>query len=42
MMPLFCSMKKEMRERIEGIGDADFIADFADDGVIGGGSGRCA
>eukprot|EP00973_Karenia_brevis_P028255 3893536-Karenia_brevis.AAC.1 len=36
MMPLFCAMKKEMRDRIEGIADIDFSADFADDGVLGG------
>eukprot|EP00973_Karenia_brevis_P043175 5980398-Karenia_brevis.AAC.1 len=36
MMPLFCGMKKEMRDRVEGMGDVDFVADFADDGVIGG------
>eukprot|EP00973_Karenia_brevis_P086630 12013269-Karenia_brevis.AAC.1 len=35
-MPMFCAMKKAMRDRIEGIGDLDFMADFADDGVIGG------
>eukprot|EP00973_Karenia_brevis_P051314 7128560-Karenia_brevis.AAC.1 len=29
-MPLFCAMKKEMRDR------TDFMADLADDGVIGG------
>ena len=40
MMPLFCAMKKEMRDRVDsrvdGIGDVDFVADFADDGVDGG------
>ena len=36
MMPLFCATKKEMRDRIEGVGDLDFVADFADDGVDGG------
>eukprot|EP00973_Karenia_brevis_P087813 12180199-Karenia_brevis.AAC.1 len=25
-----------MRDRTDGIGDVDFMADFADDGVIGG------
>eukprot|EP00973_Karenia_brevis_P024577 3389852-Karenia_brevis.AAC.1 len=29
-------MKEEMRDRIEGIADIDFSADFADDGVLGG------
>ena len=42
MMPLFCAMKKEMRDpvdsRVEGIGDVDLVADFADDGVDGGDS----
>ena len=37
MMPLFCAMKKELRDRVEGISDVDFVADFADDGVVGGG-----
>ncbi len=37
MMPLFCVMEKEMRGRVDGVGDLDFTADFADDGVIGGG-----
>eukprot|EP00973_Karenia_brevis_P062262 8660133-Karenia_brevis.AAC.1 len=36
MMPLFCGMNKEMRDRVDGMGDVDFVADFADDGVIGG------
>ena len=36
MMPLFCAMKKELRDRVEGISDVDFVADFADDGVVGG------
>ena len=36
MMPLFCAMKKEMRDRVDGVGDVDFMADFADDGVLGG------
>ena len=40
LMPLFCAMKKEMRDRVDslvdGIGDVDFVADFADDGVDGG------
>ena len=36
MMPLFCAMKKEMRDSIQGVGDLDFMADFADDGVMGG------
>eukprot|EP00973_Karenia_brevis_P033623 4636423-Karenia_brevis.AAC.1 len=36
MMPLFCAMKKEMRDRVEGVEGLDFMADFADDGVIGG------
>eukprot|EP00973_Karenia_brevis_P084734 11757428-Karenia_brevis.AAC.1 len=29
-------MKKEMRDRVEGVEGLDFMADFADDGVIGG------
>jgi hypothetical protein len=40
MMPLFCAMKKEMRDRlgsrVDEIGDVDLVADFADDGVEGG------
>eukprot|EP00973_Karenia_brevis_P057001 7928293-Karenia_brevis.AAC.1 len=36
MMPLFCAMKKEMRDRIEDVEGLDFMADFADDGVLGG------
>eukprot|EP00973_Karenia_brevis_P009890 1337399-Karenia_brevis.AAC.1 len=36
MMPLFCAMKKEMRERIPEVSQLDFAADFADDGVDGG------
>ena len=36
MMPMFCAMKKEMRDRIPEVGDLDFAADFADDGVDGG------
>ena len=36
MMPLFCAMKKEMRDRVQGVDRLDFSADFADDGVIGG------
>lgn len=36
MMPMFCAMKKEMRDRVVGILDVDFVADFADDGVMGG------
>ena len=36
MMPLFCAMKKEMRDRIPEMGGLDFSADFADDGVDGG------
>ena len=36
MMPLFCGMKKEMRDRVEGVDGLDFTADFADDGVDGG------
>ena len=36
MMPLFCAMAKEMRDRITEVGDLDFAADFADDGVDGG------
>ena len=35
-MPMFCAMKKEMRDRVDGAGDVDFMADFADDGVLGG------
>eukprot|EP00973_Karenia_brevis_P004725 650188-Karenia_brevis.AAC.1 len=35
-MPLFCAMKKEMREKTDGIREVDYMADFADDGVIGG------
>ena len=33
MMPLLCAMKREMRDRVSNL---DFMADFADDGVIGG------
>ena len=36
MMPMFCAMKKEMRDRVDGVRDVDFMADFADDGVLGG------
>jgi len=40
MMPLFCAMKKEMRDRlgqrVEEKGDVDLEADFADHGVEGG------
>ena len=36
MMPLFCAMKKEMRDRVQGVDRLDFSADFADDGGIGG------
>eukprot|EP00973_Karenia_brevis_P026235 3619041-Karenia_brevis.AAC.1 len=36
MMPSVCAIKKEMRDRVEGIDRLDFVADFADDGVIGG------
>jgi hypothetical protein len=36
MMPIFCSMKKEMRDRIPKVVGLDFTADFADDGVDGG------
>eukprot|EP00973_Karenia_brevis_P007107 963595-Karenia_brevis.AAC.1 len=32
MMPLFCAMKKEMCDRVDGVGALDFMADFADDG----------
>ena len=36
VMPIFCGMKNEMRDRVDGTGDIDFAADFADDGVVGG------
>ena len=36
MMPLFCAMSKEMRDRIPEVRGLDFAADFADDGVDGG------
>ena len=35
MMPLFCAMKKDMRDKVEGINNLHFLADFADDGAIG-------
>ena len=37
MVPMFCAMKREMRDRIPEVGGLDFAADFADDGVDGGG-----
>ena len=36
MMPLFCAMKREMRDAIPDVGGLDYAADFADDGVDGG------
>ena len=36
MMPLFCAMKKEMRDRVQGVDRLDFSAEFADDGGIRG------
>ena len=36
MIPMFCAMTKEMKNRIPEVGDLDFAADFADDGVDGG------
>ena len=36
MMPMFCAMKKEMRERIGEVSQLSFASDFADDGVDGG------
>jgi len=36
MMPMFCAMKKEMRDRIPEVSNLDYAADFADDGVDGG------
>ena len=36
MMLMFCAMKKELRDRIPEVGELDFAADFADDGVDGG------
>ena len=36
MMPMFCAMKREMRDRIPEVAGLDFAADFADDGVDGG------
>jgi hypothetical protein len=36
MMPMFCGMKKDMRDRIPEVAGLDFAADFADDGVDGG------
>ena len=36
MMPLFCAMKKDMRDRAGGCEDLSFVADFADDGFLGG------
>ena len=35
MMPMFCAMKKEMRDRITEVRELDFAADFTDDGVDG-------
>ena len=35
-MPLFCAMKKEMRDRIPEAAGLDYSADFVDDGVDGG------
>ena len=29
MMPVFCATKREMRDRIQGVADLDFVADFA-------------
>jgi len=36
MMPMFCAMKREMRDRIPEVSGLGFAADFADDGVDGG------
>ena len=36
MMPMYCAMKKEMRDRVPEVRELDFAADFADDGVDGG------
>ncbi len=36
MMPAFCATKREMRDRIPEVGNLNFAADFADDGVDGG------
>ena len=36
MMPLFCAMKLEMRERVPEVSGLAYAADFADDGVDGG------
>ena len=44
MMPMFCAMKKEMRDRIPEVAGLDYAADFVDDGVDGGTAmlcGRC-
>ena len=36
MMPLYCAMRRDMRDRIPDLKQVDFVADFADDGVLGG------
>ena len=36
MMPLYCAMRRDMRDRIPDLNQVDFVADFADDGVLGG------
>jgi len=36
MMPMYCAMQKEMRDRIPEARELDFAAEFADDGVDGG------
>ena len=36
MMPMFCAMKKDMRDRAGGCGNLSFVAEFADDWVLGG------
>ena len=38
MGPAFCAMKKEMRDMIPEARGLDFSADYADDGVMGGGA----
>ena len=36
MMPLYCAMRCDMRDRIPDLNQVDFVADFADEGVLGG------
>ena len=36
MMSLYCAMRRDMRNRMPDLNQVDFVADFADDGVLGG------